>query len=155
MRFSSLPLLAKILLSTSVAITALFAITGEIVLRNITHTVSDSVEAEVHNSFQAYTAVLKSRTDLLASVSRLLSVMQVVRLAAQTGDRATIEDTAAELWSKVSDAHAIFLVTDPKGKILASLGGVTSIPLDKKLEVVQEAERKFPEQSSGFLFQNG
>jgi len=155
MRFSRLPLLTKILLSTSVAITALFAITGEIVLGHITRSISDSVGAEVRNSFQAYTAVLKSRTDLLASVSRVLSAMQVVRLAVNTGDAATIQDSAAELWSKVSDAHAIFLVTDPAGKILASLGGVTSIPLDRNLAVVQAAEKKFPEQSSGFMFQNG
>ena len=36
--FSRLPLLAKILLSTSVAITVLFGITGEIVLTHIGHT---------------------------------------------------------------------------------------------------------------------
>jgi signal transduction histidine kinase len=154
MKFSSLPLLTKILLSTSVAITALFGVTGQIVLGHITRTVSNSVEAEVRNSFQSYTAVLNSRTDLLASVSRLLSVMQVVKLAAQTGDRATIQDTAGELWSKVSDAHGVFLVTDPRGKVLASLGGVTPIA-DQNLKVVWEAEKKFPEQSSGFMFWNG
>ena len=39
-RFSRLSLLTKIMLSTSVAITVLFAITGEIVLRNIDKTMS-------------------------------------------------------------------------------------------------------------------
>jgi hypothetical protein len=46
-RYANLSLLTKIMLSTSVAITALFAIAGQIVLRNITKSMSDSLEAEV------------------------------------------------------------------------------------------------------------
>ena len=154
-RFPRLSLLSKILLSTSVAVTVLFALTGELVLRHITQTMSDSLQAEVENSFQAYTSLFQSRADLLSSVSRLLASMNEVRLVLSTGDRATIEDTASELWSKVSDANPIFLVTDASGKVIASLGGVTTIPLDKSLQVVQEAARKFPQQSTGFLLQNG
>ena len=45
--FSRLSLLWKILLSTSVAITLLFALTGWIVLRNAIQTTSLSVEHEV------------------------------------------------------------------------------------------------------------
>ena len=87
-RFSSLPLLTKILLSTSVALTILFAITGQIVLRHIRRTVSDSLEEEVHNSFQAYTSLLKSRAELLSSVSRIMATLPEVRLAFNTGDSA-------------------------------------------------------------------
>src|SRR4051812_13769293 len=101
-RFSSLPLLTKILLSTSVAITLLFAATGQIVLRHIRQTVSDSLEEEVRNSFQAYTSLLRSRAELLSSVSFIIANMQEVRLAFSTGDRATIQDTAKEMWSKIS-----------------------------------------------------
>ena len=151
----SLPLLAKILLSTSVAITVLFAITGQIVLGHINRTLSATLEEEVRNSFRAYSSLLKSRAEWLSSVSRLISLMQEVRLAVSTGDRATIQDTAGELWRKVSDTNAVFLVTDPKGKILASLGGATTIPLEKNLDIVPLAAHKFPEQSSGFLLQNG
>src|SRR5689334_6228131 len=154
-RFRSLPLLAKILLSTTVAITALFAFTGEIVLRHISQTMSDTLDDEVQNSFRSYTALLNSRAELLASVSRVMSAMNEVRLAFSTGDRATIKDTATELWSKVSDANAMFLVTDPQGKVLASLGGVAPLSLEDKLGVVPEASSKFPEQSSGILLQNG
>src|SRR6185369_5287646 len=93
---SRLPLLYKILLSTTVAITVLFALTGQIVLTHIQRTVADSLEEEVRNSFQAYTALLKSRADLLSSVSRILSTMNEVRLAFSTRDRATIMDTASE-----------------------------------------------------------
>ena len=47
LRFSHLSLLTKIMLSTSVAITVLFAIAGQIVLRTIDKSMSDSLEAEV------------------------------------------------------------------------------------------------------------
>jgi signal transduction histidine kinase len=154
-RFSRLSLLTKILLSTSVAVTVLFALTGELVLGHITQTMSDSLQEEVQNGFQAYKSLFQSREELLSSVSRLLASMNEVRMVLGTGDRATIEDTAGELWSKVSDTSPIFLVTDPDGKVIASLGGVTTLPLDKNLQVVQDASRSFPQQSTGFLLQNG
>ncbi len=154
-RFSRLSLLTKILLSTSVAITVLFAITGEIVLGHITQTMTDSLQEEVQNSFQAYTALFQSRADLLASVSRLLATMDAVRLVLSSGDRATIEDTFTELWSKVSDTSPICLAAYPDGKVIASLGGVTTLRIDQNLDVVPLAAREFPKQSTGFLLQNG
>jgi signal transduction histidine kinase len=154
-RFSSLPLLTKILLSTSVALTILFAITGQIVLRHIRQTVSDSLEEEVHNSFQAYTSLLKSRAELLSSVSRIMATLPEVRLAFSTGDRATIQDTAKEMWSKISPSNAMFLVTDPAGKVIASLSGSGPMAFEKQLDVVKQASRRFPEQSSGFYSRNG
>ena len=154
-RFSRLSLLTKILLSTSVAVTVLLALTGELVLGHITQTMSDTLQEEVQNGFQAYKSLFQSRADFLSSVSKLLASMNEVRLVLSTGDRATIEDTATELWSKVSDTSPIFLVTDPNGKVIASLGGVTSLPIDKNLEVVRQANQHFPQQSTGFLLQNG
>ena len=153
--FSRLSLLWKILLSTSVAVTILFAIAGEIVLNHITMTMSDSLDEEVRESFQAYTSILQSRAELLSKVTRILSTMSDVRAAFSTGDQATIRDSAGELWSKISDANAIFLVTDPRGRVIASLGGVTPISLSKKLDVVQMAASRFPEQVSGFFMQDG
>jgi signal transduction histidine kinase len=150
-----LPLLAKILLSTSVLITAVFAITGQIVLHDIQRTVSDSLEDEVRNSFQAYTSLFKARAELLASVSRMMASLPEVRLAFSTGDRATIVDTASELWAKVSPSNAIFLVTDPKGRPIASLGGRTPLADVKELELVPQAAARFPEQASGFFYRNG
>ena len=152
--FSRLSLLWKILLSTSVAVTILFAITGEIVLHDITRTVSETVNDEVGANFQAYKAYWDSRADRLSAVSRLLSTMPSVRGAFSTGDRATIQDSAGELWSKISDATAIFLVTDPAGNVIASLGGAT--PLSRKrMDVVRLAAARFPQQASGFLLQDG
>jgi signal transduction histidine kinase len=152
--FSRLSLLWKILLSTSVAVTILFAITGEIVLHDITRTVSETVNEEVGANFQAYKAYWNSRAERLAAVSRLLSTMPSVRGAFSTGDQATIQDSAGELWSRISDATAIFLVTDPHGNVIASLGGVT--PLSRKrMDVVRLAAVRFPQQASGFFLQDG
>lgn len=155
LRFSRLPLLTKILLSTSVALTVLFAITGQIVLRHIRQTVSDSLEEEVRNSFQAYSSVLKSRAELLSSVSRIMATLPEVRLAFGTGDRATIQDTAKEMWGKISPSRAMFLVTDPAGKVIASLSGSGPLAFEKQLDVVRQAAPRFPEQSSGFYSRKG
>ena len=155
LRFSHFSLLTKIMLSTSVAITVLFGITGEIVLRNITKTMSDSLEAEVQGSFRAYASLWETRTELLNSVSRLLASMSDVRAAFGTGDQATIRDSASELWSRISTSAGVFLVTDPRGAVIASLGGVTAPSLRKDLELVRAAEKRFPQQSSGFFLEAG
>jgi hypothetical protein len=52
--FSRFPLLWKIVLSTSVAVTALFALVGWIVQSNVVSTTTRSLEDEVRASFQAY-----------------------------------------------------------------------------------------------------
>ena len=65
-----------------------------------TQTVSDSLEDEVRNSFQAYASLLKSRAELLSSVSRIMATLPEVRLAFGTGDRHTIKDTASEMWAQ-------------------------------------------------------
>ena len=154
-RFSRLPLLTKILLSTSVALIVLFAITGQIVLRHIRQTLYDSLEEEVRNSFQAYSSVLKSEADLLSSVSSIMATLPEVRLAFSTGDRATIQDTAKEMWSKISPSKAMFLVTDPNGKVIASLSGSAPMAFEKQLDVVRQAAPRFPMQVSGFYSRPG
>jgi signal transduction histidine kinase len=155
LRFSRLSLLTKIMLSTSVAITVLFAIAGQIVLRNITKSMSDSLEAEVQGSFHAYLSLWDARTELLNSVSRLLAGMSDVRAAFGTRDQATIRDSASDLWSRISTSAGLFLVTDPRGKVIASLGGVTAPSLREDLDLVQSAETRFPQQSSGFFLDAG
>ena len=145
-----LSLLTKIMLSTSVAITVLFAMTAEIVVRKITRTMSDSLQQEVHASFQAYTSLWKARAEMLSKISRLIGGMSDFRAVVGTRDQATIRDSAGELWSTISDSNAIFLVTDVTGRIIASLGGDAS-PLGPKLELVQSAAARFPEQASGFF----
>src|SRR6266478_7053911 len=148
-RGRGLSLLWKILLSTSVALTALFAVTGWIVQSHVINTTSRSLEEETASSFEAYESLWKSRAEKLGSVSLILSQMSDVRAAFSTGDQATIRDTAGELWAKISDENAIFLVTDPKGRVIASLGGVPNSGLSHELPVVQQASHQFPRQAAG------
>ncbi|HWB95734.1 MAG TPA: ATP-binding protein [Bryobacteraceae bacterium] len=155
-RFSRLSLLWKILLSTSVAITLLFGLTGWIVQHDAIQTTSQSVEDEVKASFQAYTSLWRARADFLSSVSLLLSTMSDVRAAFSTGDQATIRDTASELWSKISDESAFFLVTDAGGRVLAALGGVPEGDLlPRNVEELRLAEHRFPQQAAGFAVRQG
>jgi signal transduction histidine kinase len=142
------------MLSTSVAITVLFAITGEIVVRKITQTMSDSLQEEVRSSFQAYTSLWKARAEMLSKVSRLIGGMSDFRAVIGTRDQATIRDSAGELWSTISDSNAIFLVTGVTGRIIASLGGNAS-SLGANLPMVEAAAARFPDQASGFFLQGG
>src|SRR5260370_1302713 len=154
-RGRSLSLLWKILLSASVALTALFAVTGWIVQKHVISTTALSLEEEVASSLQAYESLWKSRAEKLGSVSLILSGMSDVRAAFSTGDQATIRDTAGELWAKISDENALFLVTDPRGRVIASLGGVPNSPLSRDLPVVRAAASQFPRQAAGFMERDG
>ena len=116
MSFSRLSLLWKILLPTSIVLTAVFALAGWIVQNSVIKTTSQSVSHEASASFQAYESLWKARADRLATVSRVLSTMSDVRRVFGTGDEATIRDTAGELWSKTAAGDdAFFLVADPQG----------------------------------------
>jgi signal transduction histidine kinase len=84
-------------------------------------------------------------------LSLVLSRMSDVRAAFSTRDEATIKDSAKDLWSQISREDAVFLVTDPRGKVIASLGGLLDRELQDNLLVVRAAEAKFPKQASGFM----
>ncbi len=45
-------------------------------------------------------------------------------------------------------------MTDPRGKIVASLGGETPLSAQRELDLVPRAAARFPEQSSGFFSRN-
>lgn len=150
-RLSRISLLWKIVISTSAAITVIFAVTGWIVVDSAARATSESINHEVQVSFHAYRSLWKARADRLASIAAILSAMSDVRAAFGTGDEATIRDTAGELWSRVSDEDALFLVTDPRGHVLASLGGAAASALPGELSVVCDAAAHFPAPTSGFL----
>jgi hypothetical protein len=120
--FARLSLLWKILLPTSAVLTVVFAIAGWIVQNHVSKTTSESVGNEARASFQAYESLWKARADRLATVSQIFSTMSDVRRVFGTGDAATIRDTAGEMWSRISTEDAFFLVADPQGKVIASLG---------------------------------
>jgi signal transduction histidine kinase len=153
--FSRLSLLWKTLLSTSIAITLLFAVTVWIVQQHVVQSTSESLEDEVRASFRAYESLWRAHADKLASISLILSTMSDVRAAFTTGDNATIRDTAAELWNRVSEDNAIFLVTDPNGGVITSLGGNPRIPMPRSMPLVQQAAASFPRPSQGFLMLDG
>jgi len=155
MDLSRVSLLWKILLSTSIAVTLVFAITGWIVQDSAMRATLSGLDEQVRTSFHAYESLWHSRAEMLASVSLVLSRMSDVRAAFGTGDAATIRDTAKELWEKISREDAIFIVADPRGKVIASLGGRLDDALDDDLSVVREAAGGFPRQASGFLMAGG
>ncbi len=151
-RFS---LLWKILLSTSLTLGLLLTIAGALVQRHVVRITSLGLEQEVQSSLQAYDSLWRARAQMLSSMSSILSTMSDVRSAFKTGDRATIQDTAGEIWSKVSEENAVFIVTDPGGQVLASLGGTPGTAFLRELSIVRSAASSFPRQATGFMFQSG
>jgi signal transduction histidine kinase len=148
-----LSLFWKILLSTSIAITVLLALAGWFAQDQTRSVLLRNLQSELQSSFGAYESLWQSRAATLRSVSLVLSGMPDVRAAFQTNDRATIKDTAAEVWSKVSQSNALFLVTDPKGEVIASLGGGEVV--GNHINVVRAAAPRFPAQTDGFALENG
>jgi signal transduction histidine kinase len=148
-----LSLFTKIVLSTSIAITLLLGLAGWFARDQTRSVLLRNLQSELESSFGAYESLWQSRAATLRSVSLVLSGMSDVRAAFQTNDRATIKDTAAEVWARVSQSNALFLVTDPAGEVIASLGG--GEVLGNHLDVVREAAPRFPAQTDGFALENG
>ena len=146
-------LLWKILLSTCLAITVLLALAGWFAQDQTRSVLLRNMRSELQTSFGAYESLWQSRAATLRSVSRVLSGMPDVRAAFQTNDRATIKDTAAEVWKRVSQSDALFLVTDPHGEVIASLGG--GEVLGNHIDAVLAAASRFPAQTDGYALENG
>src|SRR3954447_25626101 len=143
-----LPLIWRVFLSTSLFTTLLFVLIGYMVQSHASRTTQDMLIEEMRASFRAYESLWRSRSDLLASISRVISGMPDVRAAFGTRDGATIRDTAGELWARVSQVDAVFLVTDPEGRVLASLSNTVPGSF-RSIDAVRTARGKFPQQSSG------
>ena len=154
-----LSLLWKILLSTSIAITGLFAMTGWFVQQQTLQALSSNLQGEIETSSRAYQAVWQSRTETLRSVSLVLSRMPDVRASFGTRDKATIRDTAQEIWSRISSTTALFLVCDTKGGVIASLGsdveGRGAQGLGNDIAAVRESTGRFPGQTAGYFVESG
>ncbi len=139
----------RLLVSTSLAVTAVFALTGWMVQRYASEVSQRGIEEEVRTSLQVYESLWAARVHSLTSVSRIVSSMSDVRAAFMTRDRATIRDTAEQLWSQVSEQDATFLVLDPTGIVIASLGGDPSLTVDPA--AVRQARVRFPSQATGYM----
>lgn len=148
MKLRSIPLLWRILFSTSIAITALFAAVGWILQDQFARIASLSLEEEVRASFQAYESLWSARADQLATVSLVLSREPYVRAAFGTRDKATIRDTASEAWDRISRPGTLFLIADPAGTVIVALGTHGDLT---ELPAVRAAARDFPKQARGFV----
>lgn len=146
--FKSSSLLWRTLFSTSLAVTVVFALTGWMVQRYAAAVSQHSLEEEIRTSLQAYESLWGSKVHNLTEISRIMSSMSDVRAAFMTGDRATIRDTAEQLWSQVSDEAATFLVLDPAGTVIASLGGRLQFSVNRNL--IRAARAQFPKQVIGY-----
>lgn len=151
-RIRTLSLLWKILLSTSLAVTALFGALGWIVQDQFVRSASENLEEEVRVSFQVYESLWRARAEQLASVSHVLSLMPNVRAAFSTGDAATIRDSAGEIGTGIARPGAFFLVADPRGQVVSTLGGAPGTGA-RELPWVRSAAGSFPKQAAGFLME--
>jgi signal transduction histidine kinase len=143
----------RVLLSTTLAITLLFAIAGWMIQNYVARVSQSSIEREIDISLRSYEALWGTRAANLASIGRVMSSMSDVRAAFMTRDQATIRDTAEQLWAMVSAQDASFLVLDPTGGVIASLGG--QIPeFSSFAQLMASALKKFPAQSSGYASAN-
>ncbi|MCU1338234.1 MAG: integral rane sensor signal transduction histidine kinase [Bryobacterales bacterium] len=154
-KLHSVSLLWRILFSTSIAITGLFALMGWLLQDQFVRIASATLEDEVRASFRAYESLWRARGDQLASVSLILSRLPSVRSAFNTGDGATIRDSASEVWDQLSHPETLFLVCDPKGVVIASVAGPqarenTTLQMSQ-IAVVRSAAREFPKQARGFV----
>ncbi|MGA8030592.1 MAG: ATP-binding protein [Bryobacteraceae bacterium] len=147
---SKIPLQWRVFLASSITITILFAATGWALQHYALAVADESVRAEVRASIQAYEAVWKSRTRVLSVTTALMGAMSDVRAAFKTRDRKTIQDSAEELWSRVSDESAVFLVLDPEGQLISSLGKKSDDLSAAEIPIRQVLSR-FPGQLSGYL----
>ncbi len=145
-------LLWKILLSTSISITALFAVLGWFLQEQFASVANSTLEQEMRASFQAYDSLWNARADQLATVSLALSRMPQVRAAFGTGDQNTIRDSASEVWDKLADPETLFLVSDPVGNVIASVG--KSVDLGQA-HFVTAAAKTFPKQARGMVVLGG
>jgi signal transduction histidine kinase len=145
-------LLWRVLLSTSIAITVLFGALGWVVQDQVGRIASTTIEEEVRASFQAYQSLWQARAGELASVSLVMSRMPDIRAAFGTGDEATIQDTATEVWGRLAQGATLFIVAEPSGSVIAQAGTGAKL---RSLEFVAPAGKKFPDQARGFVTLQG
>ena len=151
----SLSLRWKFLAATSLSLVVLFLITGVVIENRSTHIASNGLEQEAQASLHAYESLWRARADVLASVSLALSGMSDVRAAFGTRDAATIRDTAGERWAPLAREGAVFAVTDPLGRVLATFGERHLTSLQGDIPAVRSAIKQFPKQATGFIAQSG
>ena len=150
-------LLWRVLFATSAATVILFGATAYLIAQFAVRNTQQSVQEEVRLSLRDFEFLWHTRAESLERASELLSTMSDVRGAFKTGDAATIRDTASDLWSRVSREDAVFLVVDPLGRVIASLGGggASAQPFPGLALAIPRASLGFPKQVAGFTVESG
>ncbi|MBI3667322.1 MAG: HAMP domain-containing protein [Acidobacteria bacterium] len=146
-------LLTKIWLSTSLAITVLFVVTGWIVSQHLVNTTMKQLTAEVASSLRAYRSLWRARAQALETLSGHISRAPHVRAAFGTSDVATIRDTAGDLLRNLEreiGEGGLLVVADPRGRVITRLAVVGSTTVPDELHFVDQARARFPAQQSGF-----
>ncbi len=154
MNFGRLSLLWKIWLSTSVALTAVFVVTGYFLQWSMQDTATNSVKQEVQASSKAYEALWQARAELLESLAGLLSA------TAATGN--AIERRGPEanrmlqlLWDRATAdviGARFLLLTDPAGRVITSIPA-GEVPVDGA-GLLGKVNRRFPSQATGYFVEN-
>jgi signal transduction histidine kinase len=147
-------ILLKLFLLMTVIVGAVFLFTGQLLHRSISISATKTVEQEVIASFQAYEALWHMHTEQLKETSSVISRMADVRAALSTKDRATIQDTAGELWQHLSPGNALFTIADGDGTVLASVPSRSPVQAGQQLSFLQQAPAQ-SEQTTGFLQEGG
>lgn len=155
MTFQKPSILLRLIVTTSAILTAIFVLTGYLLEKNISSRATQGVEGEVVTSFRAYESLWREHTENMREISSVISRMADVRSALRTSDRATIRDTAGELWAHISSANGIFAVTDGNGRVIAALGKDSPFRADEYLPFVREIAPTFPTQKIGFFEEQG
>jgi len=148
------PLRWRVFLATSITVTLLFAIAGWTLEQYVISVADDSARAEIQASIRAYEAVWQARTKVLLATTAVMGAMSDVRAAFATKDDKTIRDSAEELWSRVSDQSAFFLVLSPQGRLISTLGE-KEVALRAPTIPLSAVSDRFPAQLAGYLRDGG
>jgi signal transduction histidine kinase len=148
--FGAISLRWRLFLATSITLTALFGVAGWALQRYALQVAGDSLNSEVRASAQLYEGAWRARTQILSATSALIASMSDVRSVFVTQDPKTIRDSVDELWRRVSDSSAVFLVLTPEGAPIATLSQQTVGGLAEAINLRQLVQR-FPRQLAGYV----
>lgn len=138
------PLLWKIWLSTSVALTALFVIIGIFLQRSVQDTAVRSLEEEARASAQAYDGLLEARAAVLQSIAAVFSVIPAA------GDAKAPQNAVWKSMAEGLETTAFVELTDSQGEMIRVLAGDAEVVPDVQ-KLVAASKNRFPKQASGFF----
>lgn len=155
MNLRRLSLLWKIWLSTSVALTALFAAMGYLVQRGVQETATRSLQEEVQASLKAYEALWESKVELFESLAAFMSGMPEA-LQALEGKHRDGTQVLLESWVRATRemrGTGFVTIINRKGVILTGLPQSGGAPLDTA-PILSRIASAPSEQRTGFFVQN-